>query len=132
MFWPLLPVLGALNAFPTGELRGEARYPTCMPPRIIVCAEPVSGDQLMCTATDAQGRYRLTVPHGTYYVFAKADEFLRERAYFTRAVPCGLAVECTDHTKIPVHVGAGRILTGIDPADWFGPATDDVPRPPRV
>ena len=86
----------------------------------------------MCTSTDAAGRYQLTVAQGTYYVFAKADEFLLERAYFTRAVACGLAVECRDHSKIPVQVGAGHILKGIDPADWFGPATEEAPRSPRV
>ena len=132
MFWCLLPALGVLNASPTGELRGEARYPACMPPRITVCAELVSGGPLICAATDEQGRYRLTVPAGTYYVFAKAEEFLLERAYFTRAVLCGLDVECKDHTRIPVEVGAGRILTGVDPADWYERATDSVPWPPRV
>ena len=132
MFWPFLTLMGALNPFVTGELRGEVRFPSCTPPRITVCAEPVSGGKLSCTATDARGHYRLRVSHGRYYVFARADEFLQSRAYFTRAVQCGLDIVCTDHAKIPVQVDAGQIATGVDPADWFGSATDDVTRKPRA
>jgi hypothetical protein len=39
-------------------------------------------------------------------------------AAYTKAVPCGLTVNCTDHTLVPVHISAGATVTGIDPSDW--------------
>ncbi len=38
---------------------------------------------------------------------------------YTKAVPCGLAVECADHSLIDVAVAGGQHVSGVDPADWY-------------
>jgi hypothetical protein len=78
------------------------------------------------------------VKPGTYFVFTttrpvQLAPYCKVTFYgagFTKAVPCGLAVGCTDHTPIPVTVRAGHITTGIDPGDWYAP-TNLFPAPPR-
>jgi len=47
---------------------------------------------------------------------------------YSQAVPCGLSVDCTDHSLIPVTVNAGQDVTGIDVCDWYGPPP---PAPPK-
>lgn len=38
---------------------------------------------------------------------------------YSQAVPCGLSVECSDHSLKAVDVQAGQLTGGIDPADWY-------------
>jgi hypothetical protein len=38
---------------------------------------------------------------------------------YTKAVPCGLAQECADHSLIEVVVAPGQHVTGVTPSDWF-------------
>jgi hypothetical protein len=59
------------------------------------------------------------VPLGRYRVLAYRSENFA--GGYTRAVPCGLTINCVDHTLIPVDVAARQHVTGIDPADWQQP-----------
>ncbi len=59
------------------------------------------------------------LPTGTYYVVAYLPDTDQLRAGYTKAVPCGLSVECSDHALIPVEVTAGTATEGIDPGDWY-------------
>jgi hypothetical protein len=40
---------------------------------------------------------------------------------YTQAVPCGLSVNCTDHSLIPVQVNNGVVTQNINPGDWYAP-----------
>jgi hypothetical protein len=40
---------------------------------------------------------------------------------YTQAVPCGLSVNCTDHSLIAVTVSAGQETANINPGDWYAP-----------
>lgn len=47
---------------------------------------------------------------------------------YTKAVPCGLAASCNDHSLIAVSVAEGQAVTGINPNDYYTP---DLPPPPQ-
>ena len=78
--------------------------------------------------------YRLTaVVPGDYFVFSVTRETTswdprgssspHFGAAYTKAVLCGLTLACTDHSVVPVHVGQGETVSGIDPGDWYTPAS---------
>jgi len=48
---------------------------------------------------------------------------------YSQAVPCGLSVDCSDHSLIAVEVLAGQLTGGIDPADWYAPEGSFPPDP---
>lgn len=41
---------------------------------------------------------------------------------YSQAVPCGLAVNCSDHSLIVFEVHSGAVTPGIDPGDWYAPS----------
>lgn len=66
--------------------------------------------------------YRLTVPAGSYSVYATTARNPRDpnayRAYYTEFVTCGDLKTCTDHTTITVDAINNFIQSNIDPTDW--------------
>ena len=70
-----------------------------------------------------QGTYSIELPQGTYYAVAypySADTYTAPApgspnlaGGYTPAVPCGLTVDCTDHTLLPT--------VSADPGDWYAP-----------
>ena len=59
------------------------------------------------------------VEPGTYYVVAYTDA--GNAGGYSKMVPCGLSVECTDHSLIQVKVEAGQISSGAEVRDWYAP-----------
>ena len=64
---------------------------------------------------------------GVYYVFAWVADGSGLGGAYTQAVPCGLSVDCTDHTLIPVPIAAGQTTTGIDVGDWYEQSVVPLP-----
>jgi hypothetical protein len=115
-----------------GNIRGRVHYPACFAPEdLTICAESSDG-RVRCTQPtidDIEITYQLEVPAGRWVVYALTDSTLPgRRGWFSRAVKCGLSVECEDHTPIVVEVKSGQTVRGVDPDDWFGPQERDVPR----
>jgi hypothetical protein len=115
-----------------GSIEGFTNYPSEYIPVQIVCAEPVSGGQEICTEAPAGDTEQLSppwslqVPPGEYYISShlKDPEDIGSdlgdyRAYYTKYVTCGLRYECKDHTKIPIKVDEGMTVTGVAPYDWY-------------
>lgn len=48
---------------------------------------------------------------------------------YTQAVPCGLSVECTDHSLIEVEVIAGQTTTDVEIKDWYAPSEQFPSKP---
>lgn len=48
---------------------------------------------------------------------------------YTKAVACGLSVECTDHSLVEVEVVAGQTKSGIEVKDWYVPSNQLPPKP---
>ena len=101
-------------------------YPSeVIPPELEVCAEEPRGVVVACTdehlrQNDAE-MYRLVVPAGSYYIFARLPYADANRAYFSEFVRCGLSAGCPSHERILVNIAAGQTITGIDPHDWYAP-----------
>lgn len=68
------------------------------------------------------------VDPGSYFVVAYVKNSDYSGSY-TKAVPCGLSVDCTDHTMIDVIVNPGETASGVEVRDWYAPP-DAFPKKP--
>jgi hypothetical protein len=110
----------------TGTLEGTLKYPAeAMPPNLRVCAEDSATKHDICTTGALHGSYTLSVPVGSYYVYAIFDStpgfgsMAGYKAYYSEFVTCGLQASCPSHAPILVHVTAGADIQHIDPNDWY-------------
>lgn len=113
-----------------GSIRGNLSYPSEVIPPLKVAAINLSTQAAYFVDTEEnQTSYQIDdlVP-GEYYVIAYTKDGLLAGGY-TQMVPCGLSVECTDHSLIPVLVQARVVTSGIDPADWYAPDGTFPPLP---
>ena len=114
-----------------GSIQGSLSYPSEFIPALAVVAYRVggaSGDYSYTMTKEGQGTYSIPVSSGDYYVVAYIIGGGFAGGY-TRAVPCGLQVNCTDHALIPVSVAEGAVVTGIDPGDWYASEGSFPPYP---
>jgi hypothetical protein len=77
---------------------------------------------------DNQETYTIQLNPGMYYAFAWMPAS-QVGGMYTKAVPCGLTIACTDHDPIVFELNAGETVTGIDICDWVIPL-DKLPVPP--
>jgi hypothetical protein len=113
-----------------GTIRGHLIYPS----EVLVAQRIIAFDTATMTkvaevsTVQGQNTYELTVPEGDYFVVAYTlDGGLA--AGYSQAVPCGLSVDCTDHSLIAVHVDSGAVVENIDPQDWYVPDGTFPPMP---
>jgi len=118
---------------PMGTITGHLSYPSSfLPPMRVVF---FTQDNAVVAYTDTgknQGTYLIELPEGTYHVVAYtydpnatvvATVENLDNSFgggYTAAVPCGLSVDCTDHTLLNVTVVAGQTINA-DPGDWYAP-----------
>jgi hypothetical protein len=119
----LVGLFQACGGRPPGEMgviRGRLCYPSEYIPAMTVYAQDVStGEKLTLDVPENTSHYELQVPgEATYQVFAWTEDGLGgSYSYF---VTCGMTVECTDHRLIPVPVGSGQAVGGVDVCDFYG------------
>jgi len=117
-----------------GQIRGQLSFPgEGIPPLRIVAFREDSQDW-RAVEVHSGAEYTLdNLPAGTYYVVAYVlDGSSRSAGGYTRAVPCGLSTECSDHSLIPVLVRPGQVAEGVDPGDWYAPEDAFPPDPMGV
>lgn len=115
-----------------GTIRGSVGFPSEFAPSQIICAElTTSASTKYCTdyagGTGTSLGYSLTVPAGTYYVYARLKSAegaypQTYRAYYNEYVTCGMEASCAAELHdnyIPVTVKVGSTVTGINPTDWY-------------
>jgi hypothetical protein len=119
----------------TGSISGQLGYPAEHIPPMKVTAFLVGAPQFYWVQTqDGQGSYQIdNLPPGTYRVIAYTiggNGFPADLAGgYTQAVPCGLSVNCTDHSLIDFNVAAGQVTANINPTDWYAPQGTFPPPP---
>lgn len=109
----------------SGSISGSVSFPSEGIPKMEVCAEDTTTKETICTSEIQEDSsyssgmgYKLEVPAGTYYVYAKLpnDSY---KAYYNEFVTCGLQASCPSHKLIPVEVGQDQQVSQIDPQDWY-------------
>lgn len=102
-------------------LSGTLGYPSEMIPAVSIFAfNQDDQTQFFSVETSENDQsFTLDVPAGTYLLVAYPLNTPEMAGGYTQAVPCGLSVECTDHSLIPVTVGAGQIIDTIEIKDWY-------------
>ncbi len=127
-----LPTATPLPATPTvstapGSISGSLTYPADSLPAMYIVAYQVGTETYQYVITLAgRSTYEIDdLPPGTYHIIAYTvggGGFPGGFAGgYTKAVPCGLAAECADHSLIDVTVASGQHVTGINPGDWYAP-----------
>ena len=103
-----------------GTITGELSYPSSyLPKDLLVCAQESTSGEVTCKGGFAGTSYAIDLEAGAYLVWSQTNDMQGYRAFYTQAVPCGLTVECTDHTPFEVEVIGGQTRADIDPGDWY-------------
>jgi len=111
----------------TGSISGSLNYPSSfIPPLRVVAYLTGSSQYFFVDTVQDQNTYQIdNLPVGIYYVVAYAGL----AAGYSQAVPCGLSVDCTDHSLIDVNVSAGQVTGNVNPFDWYAPEGAFPPLP---
>jgi hypothetical protein len=107
-------------------------YPADGPmPSLAIYAISVANSQANFHVTTTQGQFTYAIKNvapGIYYVVAylalghTTGNYKALSGGYTKYVPCAAsgAVDCTDHTLIPVTVHPSEQVKGIGPNDYYG------------
>ncbi|OGO48516.1 MAG: hypothetical protein A2Z30_04575 [Chloroflexi bacterium RBG_16_64_43] len=120
-----------------GSISGSLSYPgSVIPPLLIVAFRGEGGPRFSVEVPQGSATYTIgDVPPGIYHVVAYVVPSASEgilvglAAGYSNAVACGLRFGCDDHGLLPVVVGSGEAVTGIDPQDWYAPEGTFPPMP---
>jgi len=116
-----------------GAISGNLSYPSSFIPPLAIVAFRVGGsptDYYYVTTKQGDTTYTISgMTNGEYYVVAYLLDNPSFAAGYSQAVPCGLSVDCTDHSLIPVPVANGGATTNINPGDWYAPEGSFIPYP---
>lgn len=117
-----LPTITLDQTKKTGTIKGELGYPAEMiPPLDVYAISSVDSTKFFALKTNAnQQSFTITdVEPGTYVLVAYSGATYA--GGYTKSVPCGLSVDCNDHTLIPVTVKAGETNGEAQIKDWYAP-----------
>jgi hypothetical protein len=117
----------------TDSISGKLSYPgETIPPMRFVAFDLKTGAHFTATV-HTSGLYQIVhLPAGDYQVVAYPITKTGTSALsggYSQAVPCGLSVNCTDHSLIAIKVADGAKVIGIDPDDFYAPAGAFPPGP---
>jgi hypothetical protein len=126
------PTQGGTDYIPTftpegglsGSIAGQLSYPSEFIPSQAIVAYVAGGnsqDYYYIITNEGTSSYQFdNLPPGNYYVVAYVIGGGLSAGY-SQAVPCGLSVDCTDHSLISVAVTGGQVTQGVNPQDWYAP-----------
>jgi len=116
-----------------GSISGTLGYPSSGIPPLDVYAISKDDPKKYYFVKTAQNQTTFLIKDvavGEYYLIAYATVGNNTIAGgFTKAVPCGLSVSCTDHGLIAVPVKANAETRGIEIKDWYAPPDQFPPKP---
>lgn len=104
-----------------GKIEGTLGYPSEGIPPLEVYAIPAAGKgkYFFIKTYQNQGKFEIEdVEPGSYYIVAYSNNL---SGAYSKAVPCGLSVDCKDHSLIAVEVKSGQTAGGAEVRDWYAP-----------
>lgn len=113
-----------------GTIKGSLGYPAGgIPPLEVYAISTTDNSKYFYIKTSPnQTSFEIEdVESGKYYVLAYAESNFA--GGWTKAVPCGLTVDCNDHSLIEVEVIEGKTTSGIEIKDWYAPENFFPSRP---
>ena len=120
-----------------GKIAGRLTYPgDGIPPDLTMCvkrtdlyAEPTycSNDRasrlraanVIFRLRTRGAAYDVTVPAGTYLIWATTSEMPGVRAYYDEFTRCGMTVRCKSKSPVTVRVRRGQTTAGIKVGDFW-------------
>src|SRR3989344_7055098 len=118
------------NENENGTIKGTLGYPAeGIPPLEVYALSTTDNSKFFFIKTSQnQNSFEIEdVDPGTYYVLAYSESNFA--GGWTKAVPCGLSVDCNDHSLIEVEVIAGKTTSGVKIKDWYAPENFFPSRP---
>lgn len=115
-----------------GAITGTTGYPSQGIPPLEIFAFKAGDHSVyfkITTQTNQQSFTIDSVSPGSYVLVAYPTDTSELAGGYTKAVACGLSVECTDHSLIEVQVTAGQTTSGVEIKDWYAPAGQFPPKP---
>lgn len=120
------------SSWAPGSIRGKLSYPSeFIPPLRVVTFRLENGSPtqefVYVDSVLNDGVYQIDgLQPGEYWIVAytiPGNEGIPVglAGGYSQFVPCGLSVECNDHSLIPVMVNSRQVTEGVDPADWYAP-----------
>jgi len=115
----------------TGIVQGKLCFPSEYIPAMNVYLK-AAGTNTIYKLVSKENEQTFTfkkIPQGSYVAFAYTAEATmldlnnkksKGSGGYTRFVPCGLSVDCKDHTLISFKVTKGKITNAISICDWYG------------
>ncbi len=115
----------------TGIVQGKLCFPSEYIPSMNVYLKATGSDAVykLISKENEQTFTFKKIPEGSYVAFAYTAEATtldlnnrksKASGGFTRFVPCGLSVDCKDHTLINFKVNKGKTTNAISICDWYG------------
>ncbi len=104
-----------------GSIAGALAYPSeSIPPMNVVAYDVNSSAWFYIITQQNQQSYQFDgLPAGTYYVVAYPTGQTEYGGGYTAAVLCGLSVDCTDHSLLPVQVKGSQVTEDVDLTDFY-------------
>ncbi|MCR4326421.1 MAG: hypothetical protein NUV52_02080 [Candidatus Roizmanbacteria bacterium] len=128
-----IPSISSAPTEQMGSIEGVLGYPSEQIPALDVYVQStIKPSQFYMVETALNdGSFTISnVVPGTYYVFAYVHGPGESSVGgYSKAVPCGLTVQCNDHSLIPVDVAANEPSMGIEIRDWYAPEGTFPSRP---
>jgi hypothetical protein len=108
---------------------GKTCYPSeYIPPLTVYARNTKTNRTFSIKLKEDETYYRIEIPEeGEYIFFFWTHEKDSLGALYSKAVPCGLNINCTDHAPIIVSVKLGTKISDIDICDCYSP--ESVPQP---
>ena len=115
----------------TGVVQGKLCFPSEYIPSMSVYLK-ATGSNSVYKLVSKENQQTFTfkkIPEGNYVAFAYTTEATqldlnnkksKASGGFTRFVPCGLSIDCKDHTLISFKVNKGKTTNAISICDWYG------------
>lgn len=115
----------------TGVVQGKLCFPSEYVPAMNVYLKSAGSAKVykLVSKENQQAFTFKKIPEGNYVAFAYTLEATSLDLYnkkskasggFTQFVPCGLSVDCKDHTLISFKVSKGKTNDAISICDWYG------------